>query len=368
MHQFARTDEQRLLSENLARLLAQTNAFEQRRRHPDRRADGSALWSALADLGIIGAAFEESRGGFGGDARTIAVVMAELGVGLALAPYLECAIVAGRILQQCTDEATSRAALDTIIGGRSIYLLAHAVHDPSTFAAVSVTQRGAGLVLCGSVQCVRHAALAEAFLVPAIAQDGATHIYQVFANSPGLVLESYRLIDGGRAADLHFRETTIAANARLPLADPRAVLQDAFEWGVLASVAEASGILGALNSATFSYLMTRKQFGVVIGSFQALQHRAADMHIAAEETLAIADAAIESFAGESTPARSVLVSAAKTIADGAARRIGAEAVQLHGAMGVSDELIVSHYARRLVAIRHTLGSTDAHRLRFGTMQ
>jgi alkylation response protein AidB-like acyl-CoA dehydrogenase len=133
-------------------------------------------------------------------------------------------------------------------------------------------------------------------------------------------------------------------------------------------VAETLGIIEALNRATFSYLMTRKQFGTTIGSFQALQHRAADMYMAAQETLAVLDAAVESFAAGASQARSALVSAAKVVADGAGARIASGAIQLHGGMGVSDELIVSHYARRLIAIRSCLGSADSHRLRFRRRQ
>jgi alkylation response protein AidB-like acyl-CoA dehydrogenase len=148
----------------------------------------------------------------------------------------------------------------------------------------------------------------------------------------------------------------------------RDVLDDALEWGILGLAAETAGIVAALNATTFTYLMTRKQFGTAIGNFQALQHRAADMWIAAEELLAIVELGIGSMASAPSAGRARVVSAMKLVANKAGRRIGNEAVQLHGGMGVSDELIVSHYFRRLAAIRNELGTDDAHRLRFRSKQ
>lgn len=365
---FALTDEQRLLAENLGRLLSATHSWERRRPAPTGpSADHRPLWAVLADLGLIGAGFEERHGGFAGDARTVAVVMGGLGLGLALVPYLECAVVAGRILQASPDDAFAHESIEAITRGEEIHLLAYS--PAATLVAgttVSAARRRAGIVLNGRVSAIRYALGAQIFLVPAAGADGSLGIFRVPRATTGLELESYRLIDGSYAADLTLQEVVLGEEAMLPLAaDTETVLADALEWGVMASVAETVGILSALNAATFSYLMTRKQFGAAIGTFQALQHRAADMHIAAEEAEALADAAIESFTAAPSADRSAMVSAAKVVTDRAARRIGAESVQLHGGMGVSDELIVSHYARRLIAIRHAFGGADAHRLRFG---
>jgi alkylation response protein AidB-like acyl-CoA dehydrogenase len=275
-------------------------------------------------------------------------------------------VVAGRILQGGSERADGKSRIEAIVGGREIYVLAHSpAVTSSTLVAVTGSGRGNDVVLRGRIPSVRHASDAHVFLVPILVDNRGLEIFQVPRSSPGLNLQPYRLIDGAQAADLTFQEVILGADTKLPLAtDPQVVLEDCLQWGMLASIAEALGIMRALNTATFSYLMTRKQFGAAIGTFQALRHRVADMHIAAEETLAIADAAIESFSAGPGPERTALISAAKVVADRAARRIGAEAVQLHGAMGVSDELDVSHYARRLIAIRYSLGSTDSHRSRF----
>jgi alkylation response protein AidB-like acyl-CoA dehydrogenase len=286
-----------------------------------------------------------------------------------LEPFMEAAVVAGRVLEHWADDSARKTVLEALMGGRLIVLLAHSP-APNTEARVSVkaVQSHAGTLLTGNITCVRHAQLAGSFLIPAKADDGSTQIYQVQRECPGLVLETYRMIDGAIAADIQLRDAAIPVTARMRFdADAQAVIHDALDWGILASVAETASILQALNHATFSHLMTRKQFGVPLGSFQALQHRAADMYIAAEETLAVVDEAIESFSSGPVRARSALVSAAKVVADNAARSVGDGAVQLHGGMGVSDELIVSHYARRLIALRCGFGGADAHRLRFGDL-
>jgi len=157
-----------------------------------------------------------------------------------------------------------------------------------------------------------------------------------------------------------------AAPATLLLAGEaaEAALLDALETGITGLAAEAVGILRALNETTFAYLGTRKQFGATLASFQALQHRAADMQIAAEEAEILTRRAIEAMDGPAGAARSALVSAVKTVIDAAGRRVGHEAVQLHGGMGVSDELDVSHFMRRLAAMRAEFGSADLHRARF----
>jgi alkylation response protein AidB-like acyl-CoA dehydrogenase len=220
----------------------------------------------------------------------------------------------------------------------------------------------------GLVRCVRHGELAHQYLVTVMAADGLC-ILRVPRDAAGLTVEGYRLIDAAGAADLHFNQVRVDGGACLRVAGgPDAILCEALDWGIFALVAETVGIVTTLNKATFRYLMSRKQFGSLIGSFQALQHRAADMHIAAEEVAAVAELAIEAMQIGARGNRAAIVSAAKVVADGAGRRIGHESVQMHGGMGVSDELNISHYARRLAAIRAQLGFADIHRLRFGAAQ
>jgi alkylation response protein AidB-like acyl-CoA dehydrogenase len=366
---FAITEEQRLLAESLHRMLAESNEFDVRRKRlcasPPQRL---ALWPQLAELGVMSAAFDEAHGGFAGDPRTMVVILAELGVSLAVEPFLGSTVMAGRVLQQCTS-TTASGIIESLVDGREICVLAHdAGADPFASPLAIAEHSGDSVVLSGMVRCVRHADVANSFLVSATC-DGAAAIYHLPRESAGLTLETYRLIDGSGAADLHLQSLPVAANTVLTFtASADAVLHDALDWGLLGLAAETAGIVHALNQATFSYLNARKQFGMPLSSFQALQHRAADMYIAAEEISAAVNTAIEGLVAPASPARSATLAAVKVVADSGGRRIGHEAVQLHGGMGVSDELNVSHYARRLAAIRTQLGSADVHRLRFGSLQ
>jgi len=366
---FAVTEEQHQLGESVQRMLAETNDFDTRRKRlraaePDRMA----LWPQFAELGVIAAAFDEAHDGFAGDARTVAVVLAALGESLAVEPYLASAVIAGRILQSSSSALSSRLIAGTI-AGENVSVLAHdAGIDPFGPPSVTVTAGREGSVLNGKLRCVRHADVAQTFLVAASGDMGVS-IHHVPRDIPGLSVRSFRLIDGAGGGELELEAVALPAAACLAFdGNAAAVLHDAVEWGLLGLAAEVAGIVGALNRATFAYLGNRKQFGVPLATFQALQHRAADMFVAAEEVAAAVNYAIEAMASAPGPERSAAICAAKVVADTAGRRVGHEAIQMHGGMGVSDELNVSHYARRLTAIRADLGSADAHRLRFASLQ
>ena len=366
---FAVTEEQHQLRESLQRMLAAANDFDSRRKRLRAAApDRMALWPQFAELGVIAAAFDEAHNGFAGDPRTVAVVLAALGESLAVEPYLANAVIAGRILQRSSSTLAGRL-IEESITGRHCCVLAHdAGTDPFAAPAVKLTRTNAGAVLNGTLCCVRHADVAGSFLVAAAA-DGVVSILHVPRDTAGLSLHAFRLIDGAGAGELDLRSVVLPPESCLAFdGDAGAVLHDALEWGLLGLAAEAAGIVGALNRATFAYLGNRKQFGVPLVTFQALQHRAADMFVAAEEISAAVNYAIEALATAPGAARSAAICAAKVIADDGGRRVGHEAIQLHGGMGVSDELNVSHYARRLTAIRAELGSADAHRLRFASLQ
>jgi alkylation response protein AidB-like acyl-CoA dehydrogenase len=363
----AQNDEQSLLAENLRRYLQRENEFEHRRaRLSAKPPQRMALWPGLAEMGVIGAAFDEASGGYGGDARGVALVMSELGRGLAVEPYLQCAIVAGRVLQQIDDAAQREALCACVIGGESVCVLAHdAGSDPYAAPRLRAQAQGDGYRLDGSVQTVRNGDVADRFIVSA-QLDRKTALFLL--DRAQLELQTYRLIDGAGAADLYLRDLAVPATARLVLrADAQTVLHDALDWGLLGLGAEVAGIAETLNAATFEYLRTRKQFGVPIGSFQALQHRAADLYIAASEIDAMLQAAVDAMGTPASKRRSALLAAFKALADSCGRRIGHEAIQLHGGMGVSDELNVAHYGRRLAAIRAELGSADVHRRRFALL-
>lgn len=352
---FARTETQQMFGDMLGKLLNVENDFEERRRRlaaetPDRLA----LWPALAEQGILGATLPEAAGGFGGSMRDLAVVMEEVGRKLVVEPVLATALC-GALLHAAGEDVSS------LIAGKTILALAHEEgHDPFAQPGTRAVKAGDAYRLNGRKLVVRHADLADQFIVTATL-DGVTDAYLVEAAAEGLVSDRFRMIDGASAATI---ELSNVAARRIGSGEQIAAT---IEMGLLALAAEAVGILAVLNAATFAYLGTRKQFGVALASFQALQHRAADMYSAAEEARALTDRAIESF-DAGAPDRSALASAVKALIDEAGRRIGHEAVQMHGGMGVSDELDVSHYMRRLAAIRAEFGSADLHRARFAGLR
>ncbi|WP_176599186.1 MULTISPECIES: acyl-CoA dehydrogenase family protein [Sphingobium] len=348
---FARTDTQQMFGDMLSRLLDAENDFEERRRRlSGAEPDRLALWPALAEQGIIGATLPEDAGGFGGTMRDLAVVMEDVGRKLVVEPVLASAL-SGAILHAAGDDPAG------LIAGETLVVFAHEEgFDPFAPPATSATRAGDGFVLSGSKLAVRHADLADQFLVTATC-DGDSGIYQVERGAQGLALDSFRMIDGSSAATLEM------AGVPARYLGGGDLILETIGRGIIALAAETVGIISALNAATYAYLSTRKQFGVSLASFQALQHRAADMFAAAEEAQVLTERAIEAF-DEDMADRSGLVSALKALVDDAGRRVGHEAVQMHGGMGVSDELDVSHYMKRLAAIRAEFGSADLHRARY----
>lgn len=353
---FAETEAQTMLADMAGRLLATENEFEARRHRlaaspPERLA----LWPYLSEHGILGAAFTEEAGGFGGTMRDLAVLMEVIGARLVVEPVLANAIC-GRVLAAAGDTEQ----LASIIAGDRILAFAHAEgFDPFALPAVTAVANAGAYRLSGEKQVIRHADLADGYVVTA-SLDGNPACFLVEAAAEGVQVEAFRLIDASSAATLSFMDTPARYLAGAQ------VLEDGLLWALIGLAAEVVGIVDALNVATFSYLGTRKQFGVPLASFQALQHRAADMFAAAEEARGLTARAIRAV-DNATPARFALASAVKALTDEAGRKIGHEAVQMHGGMGVSDELNVSHYMRRLAAIRAELGSADLHRARFAVL-
>ncbi len=356
MKSFAKTETQLMLADMACRLLGDENEFEVRRhRLAGKTADRLALWPVLAAQGVLGTAFTEEAGGFGGSMRDLAVLMEVIGQHLVVEPVLASA-VCGRILQAAgeTDELAS------IIAGERIFALAYSEgFDPFAVPATTARRAGEDFCLNGQKIAVRHGDIADRLIVTA-RLDGAASCFLVAANAPGLRRDIFRLIDAASAATLRFADTPAK------FLGGKEVLDDALLWSLIGLCAEANGIFEALNEATFAYLDTRKQFGVTLASFQALKHRAADMLAGAEEARALTGRAIAAV-DENGASRFALASGVKALVDEIGRKIGHEAVQMHGGMGVSDELNISHYMRRLAAIRAELGSADLHRGRFAIL-
>jgi alkylation response protein AidB-like acyl-CoA dehydrogenase len=365
-----RSEEQRLLSETLGRLGREVNEFEARRRRlrqdpPDRMA----LWPRLADLGAFGLAFEEARGGFGGTPTDIAVLVDALAPCLPVEPIVAALVTAGRLLAQAGGERAASLIAATIEGNRMPVLAHTEGFDP--FAPprlVTARRAGDGYVLDGTKPAARSADVATDILISASLPDGGVGIFVVAADAAGLAHSPTRLIDGAGACDLTLKTVAATADDLLSLDDPLAAVAVAHEWSMMALAVETASLARAANQATFGYLNVREQFGQKLARFQALQHKAADMAVAQAEAEAVASRAIWLLSETPSGERQRRLLHASLAADAAGRLVGHNAIQLHGGMGVSDELIISHYGRRMAAIRVQVATADARQARLLQLQ
>jgi alkylation response protein AidB-like acyl-CoA dehydrogenase len=300
------------------------------------------------------------------------VVMEQVGAGLLLEPYLTTVVLCAGLIAAAATPAVKRALLPQVAAGEC--KLALAAYEPAgryelSHVATTARRSGAGWELSGFKAVVLDAPSADAFIVSA-RDSGATgapagvSLFLVPSNAPGLTLSSYPTQSGSRAGDVQLSGVTVAAEALIGTAGQGlAPLEQAVDAAIAASCAEALGIMTALNQATLAYLKSRKQFGVAIGTFQALQHRMAEMFIAEEQARSMTIIAAVN-AQEPAPVRRRAISGAKAYVGRCARQVGQEAVQMHGGMGVVDDLIVSHYFKRLTLIERTFGDSDYHLGRF----
>jgi alkylation response protein AidB-like acyl-CoA dehydrogenase len=361
---FNYTEEQLALQDTLRRFIAKDYAFEHRRALANS-ADGfdRAAWKTFADLGILALPFPEDFGGLNGNAVDTMLVMEMLGRGLALEPYVSAVVLCGGMIRDAGSQAQKEALLPAIAGGEMMLALAH--HEAGgryalDRVATTATANGNGWQLDGAKAVVLGAPSADKFLVSARDSQGLS-LFLVDAGAPGLTLRGYPTQDGARAADIKMAGVQVGPDALVGAAgDALASIERGIDYANAALCAEAVGIMSALNEITLEYLKTRKQFGQPIGKFQALQHRMADMVIATEQARSMATLAAVRADSADAAARSRAVAAAKAYVTQSARLVGQQAVQLHGGMGVVDELNVAHYFKRLTMIGLTFGDADYH--------
>jgi len=355
---FSFTEEQQLLEDTVRRFVAKDYAFEKRRAiHDSAEGWSRDAWQALADLGLLALNVPEEHGGLGAGPIDTMLVMNALGPGLLLEPYLASAVVATALLRECPQQA---GLLEQMAAGKRIVVLAHDEPDARGnpgFVATLCRIEGTDFLLDGRKCVVAHAAAADALIVSARLEDDLA-LFLVPRDAPGLTLDAYPTLDGTRAAEVHLAGVRLPATARL--AARHAALERALDVGLAALCAEAVGIMKATLDATVDYLRTRQQFGQPIGRFQALQHRAADMLLHYEQAKSMSTLAALRCTSQDAALRRRALSAAKVVIGRAARFIGQQAVQLHGGMGMSDELIVSHWFKRLTAIEPIFGDSDTH--------
>jgi alkylation response protein AidB-like acyl-CoA dehydrogenase len=371
---FRLTEEQVALQETLRRFIAKDYDFERRRSLAGSPLGYSAqAWTTFAELGLLGLPYPEEFGGLGGNGVDVMAVMELVGQGLLLEPYMSTVVLCGGLLRDAAARAIKEALLPQIAAGKlQVALAAYEAAGRYELAHVASTavRDSKGWRLTGRKSVVLDAPSADYFLLSARSSGNWTDaegisLFLVRRDAPGLTLQPYPTQSGGRAADLHLQNVPIDDDAVIGAPGQAfPVIERAVDQGIAALCAEAVGIVIALNEATLRHLKTRKQFGTVIGSFQALQHRMADMFIAAEQGRSMAIIAAIQAASDEPAARRRAISGAKAYIGETARFVGQQAVQLHGAMGVVDELNVSHYFKRLTMIDMTFGDADHHLARF----
>ena len=373
------TEEQLMLRDSVARFVQDQYGFDTRCSVvAGEQGYAKENWQTFADLGWLSIPFAGEHGGFDGNAVDIMVVMEELGRGLVAEPYLATVLLFGGLLQQAGSAAQQQAWLPRVIAGEVQGAFGY-LERQSRFELNDLTTTaradGGNYVLNGEKTVVFNGAAADAIIVSARtdgAQTDTAGISLFLVDSPAVAKTSYQLMDGQVVANIRLDNVRVAEDALLGA--PGAafpVIEAVTNNAILGLCAEALGIMAKLNAGTLEYTRSREQFGAALSSFQALQHRMVDTFMAYEQTRSILYRAVcaltdeESEGGEREDRRNL--HALKIMVDNNGKLIGDEAIQLHGGMGITDELDVGHYVKRLMMIRTIFGDADYHRQKFNAL-
>ena len=358
----SQNEELSLLADSVSRLLKNIYHFEAHRaRAMERIPNCAPNWKALGSLGAFAATLSEAAGGLGMDSRSAGVIARSLALELAPDPYVQCIIAACWLIEHGADDDIINRYLPPVIEGDAIIGFAHSERfeptvpdDMATIAALT----GDAWTISGAKGGVRAGAECNSFVVSAKieAENNAAGLFLV--NNDNLNITSYRTFDGATNADISFSNAECVCRL-FPNDDAWPWLKKARNRAGALMAAQSAALMRRLLDDTIEYLKTRKQFGVEIGRFQALQHRAADMLIATEEAEALANLALEAL-DEDRAADDPLFPATRVAIAKASRKIAHEAIQLHGGMGVSEELFVPHASKRLIAMSQILGDAIFH--------
>ena len=377
---FNLSDEQQMLRDGLGKFLGARYGL-QSSRAAAKTGDGwqPEIWRAFAqELGILGATLPESVGGSGGGPVEAMVIAEELGRALVIEPYVDTVVVAGGLLRRAGGDAAESVLARIAEGSAVVALAVTEAASGDRWEGLSTKAikdaDGGDWVITGAKAVVMSAPLATHLLIAA-RTEGEPGVQQGFslfltefdaaAARPGVEVHNYRTIDDRRAADLVFDGLRLPA-AALIARDAWSSLAHARDEGAAAVCAEAVGAMRTVLADTVEYCKQRQQFGTPIGSFQVLQHRMVDMYMEVEQSVAAAYLAVLNL--DAAPdERARAVSAAKATVGRAARFVGQNAVQLHGGMGMTEELAIGHYFKRLTALQYEFGSTDHHRTRYAAL-
>ena len=368
---FELSAEQEQLRDNVARLMRERYGFEARKVYQANPQGWSeALWRDYAEMGLLGAPFSEADGGFGGGAIETMIVMEEFGKALALEPYLQTVVLCGALVKRGASAERRAELIGAVAAGELRLSFAHTEKqsgfDLSDVALSAVKDGGGGFVLNGEKSLVGQGDSADKFIVSARLKGArrdreGVGLFIVDAGAPGVTRRGYSTQDGQRAAEVAFADARVAPHDVLGVPeDAMPIIERAVDETIAALSAEAVGAMSEALTMTVEYLKTRKQFGVAIGSFQALQHRAADMTVALEQARSMMYLATMMADEDDAGERAKAMSAAKTQIGRSAKFIGQQAVQLHGGIGMTYEYKLGHLFKRLAMIDAAYGDADVH--------
>lgn len=370
-------DDQKMLKDSVERFVREQYPFETRRKIA-ASAEGWSKdnWAKFAELGWLGIPFAEDDGGLGWGMVELSVVMEAFGTGLVLEPYLATVVLGGGIVARAGSAKQKEAILPALIEGKlqlaTAFFEAQARYNLADVKTTAKKQ-GDGWVISGQKGVVFNGPVADRIIVSARTSGGqrdqaGISLFVVDAKAKGVSRRDYPTQDAFRASEIAFDNVQVGTDALLGReGEGFAALEEAIDRATVAVCAEAVGCMDALNAATHEYLKTRKQFGVPIGKFQVLQHRMVDMFTAAQEARSLVLMATLKIDDPDPAVRRKAASACKVQIGKSGKIVGQGAVQLHGGMGVTDELNVSHYFKRLTMIDSIFGNQQHHLTRYGLL-
>ena len=370
---FDYTEEQQMVRDSIARFVQDDYDWDTRRAIVDGDEGMSRdNWNTFAELGWLSIPFSEADGGFGGNIVDLSVVMEEMGKGLVVEPFFPTVVLFGGLVARAGDEAQRGAVLENLISGQTLGAFAY-VERQSRFeisdCKTTATASDGGFTLNGEKVVVFNGEHADQLVVLArtsgeqFDRDGLS-LFLVDANAAGVSKVAYPMMDAQRVANITFDNVQLAADALLGTeGGAMDVVDQVVREALIALAAEAVGIMGTLNAKTLEYTKTREQFGTAIGSFQALQHRMVDTMMAYEQSKSLLFKALCEYKIDPESADTT-IHALKVLIDRNSKLIYGEAIQMHGGMGITDELDIGHYAKRLMMINATFGDGTFHRSEF----
>lgn len=367
---FDLSEDQRLLQDSISRLLGDKYGFENRKAYLKTATGWSAeMWAAYAELGLLGLPFAEAEGGFGGGPEETMLVAEQMGRHITLEPWFTTVVLGGGFLRHGASPAQRAGIVPKLAEGKLKLAFAW-TEKQSRYnlfdVATTAKKDGTGWVLDGAKGMVIHGDSADMFVVTARTAGGQRDqagigVFLVDAKAPGVSVKGFGTVDGQRAAQVTFSGVKLGAEAVLGDAEGGLPLVDrVVDEAIAALAAEAVGAMEAAHVMTLDYLKTRQQFGRTIGSFQALQHRSADMMVALEQARSMAFFGTMSAQEVDPAARRKNMAAVKVQIGRSARFVGQQTVQLHGGIAMTMEYKVGHYFKRMTMIEALYGSTADH--------